>query len=98
MWASTPAWSPDGKWIAYEQSAHGRGYRIAVMPADGSKTRFVTQGGAERVNDVRPAWSPDGKWIASSSDRSGGDGIYIVPAEGGQPRRIDTAGGFDPAW
>jgi len=95
-WSSTPAWSPDSKWIAYEQSAHGRGYRIAVMDANGSNARFVTQGGAEGVNDVRPAWSPDGKWIAYSSDRSGGDGIYIVPAGGGQPRRIDT--GFDPAW
>jgi TolB protein len=98
MWASTPAWSPDGRQIAYEQSVHGMGYRIAVMAADGSNIRLVTQGGTEGVNDVRPAWSPDGKWIAHSSDRGGGDGIYVVPASGGQPRRVDTAGGFDPAW
>jgi TolB protein len=97
-WATTPAWSPDGRWIAYENSVHNMGYRIKVMATDGSGARFVTQGGTEGINDVRPAWSPDGKWIAYSSDRSGGDGIYIVPAGGGQPRRIDTAGGFDPAW
>ncbi len=98
VWSSTPAWSPDGRQIAYEQSVHNMGYRIKVMDADGSNARFVTQGGTEGLNDVRPAWSPDGAWIAYSSDRSGGDGIYIVPAGGGQPRRLDTAGGFDPAW
>jgi TolB protein len=74
------------------------GYRIKVMAADGANSRFVTQGGTEGINDVRPTWSPDGKWIAYSSDRGGGDGIYIVPSSGGQPRRLDTAGGFDPAW
>ncbi len=95
-WATTPAWSPDSRWIAYENSVHNMGYRIKVMAADGSGARFATQGGTEGTNDVRPAWSPDGKWIAYSSDRSGSDGIYIVPAGGGQPRRIE--GGFDPAW
>lgn len=94
-WASTPAWSPDGRLIAYEQSDYGDDFNIWVMSPDGTNARAVTSGA---FNDVRPAWSPDGKWIAFSSDRGGGDGIYIVPAGGGQPQRIDTTGGFDPAW
>lgn len=65
------------------------------MAADGSRARALTSGS---FNDVRPAWSPDGKWIAFSSDRTGDDGIYIVPIDGGPVQRVDTAGGFDPAW
>jgi dipeptidyl aminopeptidase/acylaminoacyl peptidase len=53
-----PAWSPDGKQIAYTRWAEPQG--IYVMDADGSNQHMVFQ-----INGAKsPAWSPDGKKIA----------------------------------
>ena len=49
-----------------------------------------------------PAWSPDGSLIAYASDREDGRlCIWVVPAEGGEPRRITGAAAMDdqdPTW
>jgi hypothetical protein len=56
-----PAWSPDGKQIAFLSNREG-GFDLWVMNADGSNQRQMTRTGAKRANN--PVWSPDGKWIA----------------------------------
>ncbi len=61
--ASSPQWSPEGKWIYFqsqrkETDEHAEVYRIAL---DGGEAEQVTHSG----NGVRQyALSPDGKWIA----------------------------------
>lgn len=58
-----PAWSPDGKTVAYVTDASGES-EIAVRPAAGGKETRLTS-----TNDRKyygPAWSPDGKWLAFS--------------------------------
>ncbi|RYG39486.1 hypothetical protein EON79_24045, partial [bacterium] len=45
--------------------------------------------------DDNPIWSPDGKWIAFSSTRNGNADIYLVPAEGGSPKRLTYYSGGD---
>jgi tricorn protease len=53
-----PAWSPDGKLIAYLSDRTGE-YEIYVRPQlGGGETRITTDGGVYRYG---PAWSPDGK-------------------------------------
>src|SRR5438094_5467447 len=59
--ASAPAWSPDGRWLAFASSRSGKRdvWRVAL---DGS-------GGAERLTDVNGElgefrWSPDGRRMA----------------------------------
>jgi Tol biopolymer transport system component len=57
-----PAWSPDGRWIAYERSlaARPRETSIWVVDVQTNRTYRVTSGRA----DVGPAWSSDGREIA----------------------------------
>jgi len=40
--------------------------------------------------DDNPIWSPDGNWIAFSTNRNGSVDIYVVPADGGQSKRITS--------
>src|SRR5689334_7353390 len=57
-----PAFSPDGKTIAYSGQAPGEDeYHIFVRPVSGGASKQLTNRG---LNDVGPAWSPDGASLA----------------------------------
>ena len=56
-----PAWSPDGAQIAFTRNG-----RVAVMDADGSGLRELTDAGGER--EFRPRWDPDGSRILFTRD------------------------------
>jgi tricorn protease len=57
-----PAWSPDGRWIAYLSDRTGE-YEIYLRPQDGSgpERRVTTDGGIWRFP---PVWSPDSEKLA----------------------------------
>ncbi len=59
---TTPAWSPDGKWIAYVTDITGQS-QIAIRRADGSG-HALTLTHFTAGQYFNPRWSPDGKWIA----------------------------------
>ncbi len=61
-----PAWSPDGKWIAYLSDQSGE-YEIHVIGSDGkTPDRRVTTTRDGATFRFRPRWSPDSKKIAFS--------------------------------
>ena len=68
------------------------------VPREGGAARQLTTGGHEGA----PFFSPDGKWIAFSGMYDGNLDIYVMPAEGGTPRRLtwhpspDVAAGWTP--
>jgi tricorn protease len=58
---------------------------IWTAPAKGgSATRLTTHPGLE----LFPKFSPDGSWIAFTGQYEGDEQVYVIPAEGGQPRQL----------
>jgi Tol biopolymer transport system component/imidazolonepropionase-like amidohydrolase len=55
--AFSPAWSPDGKWIAYVTWRDSLGGHLWKMPAGGGKPVRISSEPSEYMN---PAWSRDG--------------------------------------
>ena len=74
----SPAWSPDGKQIAFTSDRNGD-WETFVMNADGTG---VTQLTDNDVNDAFPIWSPNGNKIAFRSDRYGDWEIFVMNADG----------------
>ena len=81
-----PAWSPDGRKIAFRSTRRVGGNReIYVMNADGSGKRNLTRNPAQ---DGRPSWSPDGRRIAFVSDRDGRLEAHVMNADGSGQRSL----------
>jgi tricorn protease len=57
---------------------------IWIASRDGGNVRRLTSGGHES----KPIFSPDGSQVAFTADYDGTRGVYVVPAAGGEPRRL----------
>lgn len=89
-----PQVAPDGASVAWVRS------RI-VPERDATTATLVVQdlgGGAERelVRDVdglrSPRWSPEGWWLAYLAPHDGATELFVVPAVGGEIRRVSDLG------
>jgi Tol biopolymer transport system component len=100
--ASCPAFSPDGKWIAYHRVL-GEKRDICTIPAAGGRPIMFTDDAAP---DFQPSWSPDGTKLVFGSARGDAKGadVWIAPVSEGKPAgpavRItnDTMFAIAPAW
>lgn len=87
-----PAWSPDGRKIAFYSSRSGY-WEIYVMNANGSNREQLTHDGG-----WSPSWSPDGTQIAFVSDRASTEDIYVMSADGSRQRRLTYDRFGDIGW
>ncbi len=92
-----PAFSPDGRFIAFRSERGGGG--LFVMGATGESVRRLTSFGDN------PSWSPDGREIVFGTEgrsdpsiREKRSELWVVPASGGEPRRIFAGDAVQPAW
>lgn len=87
----SPAWSPDGRKIAFHAYFNSDS-DIFVIDVDSGNIKQLTQ---NVVNDQDPTWSPDGKKIAYVSGPSAAPGrINIMNADGSNIRRFTDSPGY----
>jgi len=91
-----PAWSPDGQWIAFDQSNTAPGSRgggLWIMRVNGTSKRQLSDNPGDDF-DLHPSWSPDGQRIVFARD-----GLAIVTVATGAVVRLTLPGVIRaPAW
>jgi TolB protein len=92
----SPAWSPDGRWLAYVSFEGGRSGILLQELATGLRRKVTDFAG---INGA-PAFSPDGRRLALTLSREGSPDIHVLNLESGELRRLTTSPDIDtePAW
>ncbi len=71
-WFPPPAWSPDGRWLAFAaEDIRPEANGIWVVAADGSEEIYLGPG-------AKPIWSPDGHWLTYLGYAAPGSGEELM--------------------
>ena len=87
--------APDGQWLVFDLLGH-----VYRLPAAGGNAVALTQASGIAIN-AHPRISPDGTLIAFISDRRGQNNLWVMNADGSNPRPIFTENyvrAASPAW
>jgi len=92
-----PAWSPDGRSLAYTSFRKPGSPDLYVASVFEGKNTNVTNGSGQ-VSSA--AFSPDGKRLAYAISRSGNTDIWVANTDGSGARKVTSSSGLDtaPFW
>lgn len=92
----SPAWSADGKTIAYVSFENGRSEIFFQELATGKRTKVVSGRGSSSA----PSFSPNGQYLAFVQSSNGNPDIYMRDLQTGKQKRLTQHYGIDtePQW
>jgi tricorn protease len=92
LWAATPPLVLQNPTLSATHIAFAHAGQIWTVPREGGRaTRLVT---GQSSND-HPVYSPDGRTIAYAGTYNGNTDVYLVDANGGEPKRLTYYPGVD---
>ncbi|MDE2433196.1 MAG: Tol-Pal system protein TolB [Burkholderiales bacterium] len=87
----SPAWSPDGRYLAYVSFEGGKAI-VVVQEVLTGKRRVLA---AFKGTNSAPTWSPDGTQLVVTLSRDGGSQLYVIGVGGGVVRRLTNSSAID---
>lgn len=94
-WHFPPAYSPDGKWIAYADQT----FSLWIVPADGGTPKRVDRSSQAEIRQY--VWSGDGRWIAyAKALPTDYVSIFVYDTQNGKSTPVTgpTTSNDSPAW
>jgi TolB protein len=91
-----PSWSPNGQLLAFSWRRPSGNYDIYIMDVASRSIREITR---DSGRNERPSWAPDGRHLVFESTRRGSRQIWVMLADGSEPRQLTTQGHNEsPNW
>jgi len=91
------AWSPDGRFLLFEQTSAASASDIWVLPVHGDHSPHPYL--ATSFSEEDGCFSPNGKWVAYTSDESGRNEVYVQSfPDPHEKLQISSGGGVSPRW
>ena len=87
----SPAWSPDGRELAYVSFESQKAVIYTQDVASGKRRAIANYRGSNSA----PAWSPDGQTLAVTLSRQGGSQLYLMGRNGDNVRRLTNSAAID---
>ncbi len=93
----SPAWSPDGKWVAFCRGRQSRGGAIWLISPNGGPERKLLDLDTFAVPSARSlTWSPDSKWLATAEQLHSAhplpSGIHVIQVGTGEIKQVTFPG------
>jgi Tol biopolymer transport system component len=97
-----PAWSPDGRWIAFCRDLPGAKVAVILISPLGGTERRLTETNSPDPYGVLGSlvtWSPDSRsLVIIDSDEGSGDSLFLYSVETREKHRLTSGGDWGPAF